>query len=129
MMPIAKHVTTIQLYDRQQTAVMLFAKLGDKYKWHQLLCHWALEVHEGLQGSNLALQPFAHERKKPRYHPEAVAKFIEDALARDGSLGSTKFASATFEIDVRALNPLVPWKLRRVQRCTKMSYTTARSEP
>ena len=123
---IAKHVTTIQLYDRQQTAVMLFAKLGDLYKWHQLLCHWALADHEGLQGSGLALQPFAHERKKPRYHPAAVTKFVEDALALDGSLGSTKFAPATFEVDALALNPSVPWKMRRVQRCTRTTTTSTR---
>jgi len=116
---------TIELLDRQQTAVLLFAKLGSKYKWHQLLCHWALDKHEGLKGSNLTLPPYAHERRKPRYLRADIDKFVESAQALDGDLRPEKFAPTAFEIDARALNPAVPWKSRRVQRCTRKAATTA----
>ena len=123
-----KPMATIELLDRQQTAVLLFAKLGGRYKWHQLLCRWALDDFEGLKGgSGPILQPFAQERKKPRYSPVDVAKFIEDAREHDGELCPEKFAPTAFEIDCRWLDPAVSWKLRRVQRCTLK--TTARSWP
>lgn len=124
--------TTIELLDRQQTAVLLFAKLGGRYKWHQLLCHWALDSHEGLKGSGLTLPPYAHERRKPRYRQTDIDKFVEEVRALDGDLHPEKFAPALFEIDARALNPSVPWKFRRVQRCarkTATATTTARSYP
>ena len=53
----------------------LFAKLGGKFKWHQWLCHWALDDHEGLKGTGLALQPFANEKNKPRYRRADIDKF------------------------------------------------------
>lgn len=117
--------TTIELLDRQQAAVLLFAKLGGKYKWHQLLCHWALDEHEGLKGAHgPALQPFASEGRKPRYRQSDIAEFVAAARALDGGLHPEKFAPAEFEIDARALNPSVPWKMRRVQRCTRKVSTT-----
>lgn len=130
MTPATRHLVTIDLLDRQQTAVLLFAKLGGRYKWHQLLCHWALDSHEGLKGSGLTLPPYAQERRKPRYLRAEIDKFIEGAQALGGELHPEKFAPALFEIDARALNPSVPWKLRRVQRCTrKPAATTIRTSP
>lgn len=126
MTPIsAEHLMTIDLLDRQETAVLLFAKLGGKFKWHQWLCHWSLNTHEGLKGTGLALQPFANERNKPRYRRADIDSFVADARALDSDLHPEKLAPAVFEIDTRALNPSLPWKLRRVQRCTRKATSTS----
>lgn len=114
-----KHTTTIELLDRQQTAVLLFAKLGGRYGWHQWLNHWGLAVHEGLKGSELTLLPYASEHRKPRYRRADIDSFIEAVQALDSGLHPEKFAPTIFEIDVGALNPSVPWKFRRVQRCAR----------
>lgn len=125
MTPIStEHITTIDLLDRQETAVLLFAKLGGKFKWHQWLCHWALDDHEGLKGTGLALHPFANEKNKPRYRRADIDKFVADARALDSELHPEKLASTPFEIDARLLSPSVPWKMRRAQRCTRKPATT-----
>lgn len=125
MTPIStEHITTIDLLDRQETSVLLFAKLGGKFKWHQWLCHWALDVHEGLKGTGLALTPYASEGREPRYRRVDIDSFVTEARVLDSDLHPEKLTPTAFEIDARAMNPSLPWKARRAQRCTRKPATT-----
>lgn len=106
------------LHDRQETALILFAKLGTKYRWLHMLADWARGRSNGLKGCGPALLPFGQEKKKPRYHPDEIARFVEAALKFDPDLGPSKFAPAVYEIDEALLHPLVPWTSRNVHRPT-----------
>lgn len=117
-----RETATVQAYDRQGAAIYLRAKLGGSFQWLKLLEGWSRDnvsgPLRGVVGLYLAPSYLLHGRT-PLYAPESLNDFVARALTAGLGLGAEPLNPQAFDIDAEALRHKLPWRMRRVRRCTR----------
>jgi hypothetical protein len=115
-------MTTVEIHDRQTTALILFTRLGNRYQWGTWLNRWASDSgrNECLRRAyGIQLLPFITDKHRTYYAVTEIEKFVEAALKADSDLGPmSSIKPSTAELDCRWLDTRIPWRARKIYRYT-----------
>lgn len=118
-----------QGHDRQETALLLFAKLGGSVAWHHQLMQWAKDG-TGLHVVGPTLRPICAVQSRPVYDRVDIDRFVEEAREFDPTLapaGSVR--PVTYTINSDLLHPLIPYRARRARVTRRTCGTSALRRP